>query len=350
MGCKNLPGYRDMLTLVPPATPKTKRMIERGRGLQEQAYYEAFATTRQYRLPDVRDLPAQPQGAALPMHRPPVAYTDSTYFIHRRYEDTALVIFRQNQKKKGETVDDHYVARPQFSPTRQQSAELSKHPLRVFLHGGMAGSTFYDDLHILDLDKNTWVGVKKKRTFPSARAAHAAMAWTRIELQGPPPACRLDFALCVVELRVPRKGAPTQGTGELTQASGHAREVLERELKPGSASSRDSWTDVNASEAFFPIETADGATQDKSKAEETTTAQSTHKGENAEEVYLIVGAIFPMGFYLACRLKRQPNGGCIFTCENLGFCLGVLLCLFLLSWMISGKREAQTRYKDGARY
>ncbi|KAK7505043.1 hypothetical protein BaRGS_00003613 [Batillaria attramentaria] len=165
---------------------------------------------------------------------------------------------------------------------------------RVFLHGGMAGSTFYDDLHILDLDKNTWVGVKKKRTFPSARAAHGmtacgtdvyvfggmnregalddlykldttAMAWTRIELQGPPPACRLDFALCVVELRVPRKGAPTQGTGELTQASGHAREVLE------------------PSEAFFPIETADGATQDKSKAEETTTAQSTHKGENAEE-------------------------------------------------------------------
>ena len=47
---------------------------------------------------------------------------------------------------------------------------------KVFLHGGMAGSTFYDDLHVLDLDKNTWVSVKKKRTFPCARAAHGMMA------------------------------------------------------------------------------------------------------------------------------------------------------------------------------
>lgn len=46
---------------------------------------------------------------------------------------------------------------------------------RVFLHGGMAGSTFYDDLHILDLEKNAWINVKKKKMFPSARAAHGAV-------------------------------------------------------------------------------------------------------------------------------------------------------------------------------
>ena len=71
------------------------------------------------------------------------------------------------------------------------------------------------------------------------------MTWSRVELQGPPPACRLDLAVCVVELRVPRHGLLDQGSGDLSSTSGHAKEVLERELKPGSASSRDSWTDVN---------------------------------------------------------------------------------------------------------
>ena len=71
------------------------------------------------------------------------------------------------------------------------------------------------------------------------------MTWSRVELQGPPPACRLDLAVCVVELRVPRHGLLDQGSGDLSSTSGHAKEVLERELKPGSASSRDSWTDVS---------------------------------------------------------------------------------------------------------
>ena len=38
---------------------------------------------------------------------------------------------------------------------------------------------------------------------------------------------------------------PQPSPADLAAASGHAREVMERELKPGSASSRDSWTDVN---------------------------------------------------------------------------------------------------------
>ena len=66
-----------------------------------------------------------------------------------------------------------------------------------------------------------------------------------MELQGPPPASRLDLAVCVVPLRVPRGSPQAPGSADLASTSGHAKEVLERELKPGSASSRDSWTDVN---------------------------------------------------------------------------------------------------------
>lgn len=43
---------------------------------------------------------------------------------------------------------------------------------KLYVHGGMAGSTFYDDLHLLDLQKRTWRNVKQKKGHPSSRAAH----------------------------------------------------------------------------------------------------------------------------------------------------------------------------------
>jgi len=46
---------------------------------------------------------------------------------------------------------------------------------RMFLHGGMSGSTFYDDLHILDLSRGAcgaWVSLRQKKGQPSARAGH----------------------------------------------------------------------------------------------------------------------------------------------------------------------------------
>jgi Rab9 effector protein with kelch motifs len=45
---------------------------------------------------------------------------------------------------------------------------------RVFLHGGMAGPSFFDDLHILDLAKSSWFHAKIKSVKPSARAAHGS--------------------------------------------------------------------------------------------------------------------------------------------------------------------------------
>lgn len=45
----------------------------------------------------------------------------------------------------------------------------------VFLHGGMSGSNFFDDLHGLDLDKKTWFHAKVKSPIkPPARAAHGS--------------------------------------------------------------------------------------------------------------------------------------------------------------------------------
>jgi len=44
---------------------------------------------------------------------------------------------------------------------------------RLYLHGGMSGSSFFDDLHVLDLDRNSWSCVKVKSSVkPSKRAAH----------------------------------------------------------------------------------------------------------------------------------------------------------------------------------
>ena len=43
---------------------------------------------------------------------------------------------------------------------------------KILVHGGMSGSTFYDDLLVLDLGKSSWTSVKQKKVHPSARAAH----------------------------------------------------------------------------------------------------------------------------------------------------------------------------------
>ena len=47
---------------------------------------------------------------------------------------------------------------------------------KVYIHGGMSGPNFYNDLHVLNLDKLTWSDVKRKKIFPSARAGHSGVA------------------------------------------------------------------------------------------------------------------------------------------------------------------------------
>ena len=36
---------------------------------------------------------------------------------------------------------------------------------KIYVHGGMSGNTFYDDLHMLDLTTNTWTFIKKKKVY-----------------------------------------------------------------------------------------------------------------------------------------------------------------------------------------
>ncbi|XP_014668300.1 PREDICTED: rab9 effector protein with kelch motifs-like [Priapulus caudatus] len=103
---------------------------------------------------------------------------------------------------------------------------------RVFIHGGMGGVTFYNDLHVLDLDLLAWTKVKAGKHQPGPRAGHQAavygkkiyvfggmccscqalddlyildtdvMQWTKVELNGPPPAPRLDFTMAIVMLKL----------------------------------------------------------------------------------------------------------------------------------------------------
>ncbi|KAL5012726.1 hypothetical protein ScPMuIL_011277 [Solemya velum] len=129
---------------------------------------------------------------------------------------------------------------------------------KIYLHGGMAGQTFYDDLHLLDLDKSLWVHVKRKKVYPSARAGHGAcsvgdslyifggmnrdgaladmykldtvlMSWSQVELQGPPPACRLDFGMCVVQLERPTEGPVGVDTALATK---YVQDILEPGTSP----------------------------------------------------------------------------------------------------------------------
>ena len=67
------------------------------------------------------------------------------------------------------------------------------------------------------------------------------LTWTKLDIQGPPPPCRLDFGMCVIQLR---RSLPTESTSEVVSATKQAQDTLEREMaKPGSASSRSSCPD-----------------------------------------------------------------------------------------------------------
>lgn len=47
---------------------------------------------------------------------------------------------------------------------------------KIYVHGGMSGTHFYDDLHVLDLEKKSWSVMKQKKgSMPCARAAHGGV-------------------------------------------------------------------------------------------------------------------------------------------------------------------------------
>uniref|UniRef100_A0A0B7A8P7 Rab9 effector protein with kelch motifs n=2 Tax=Arion vulgaris TaxID=1028688 RepID=A0A0B7A8P7_9EUPU len=163
---------------------------------------------------------------------------------------------------------------PLNSPKPRHGHLMVSYNNRIFLHGGVSGSTFYDDLFILDPDRNSWASIKKKKTAPSPRAAHGGIisnkdifmfggmnksgalnegykfntemnTWSKLELEGPPPSNRLDFAICTIPLRVPVSSLKLsqKSQTDLTALSTKALHVLDPELKPDCTSSGDSTSD-----------------------------------------------------------------------------------------------------------
>ncbi|XP_078606510.1 uncharacterized protein LOC144879132 [Branchiostoma floridae x Branchiostoma japonicum] len=102
---------------------------------------------------------------------------------------------------------------------------------KLYVHGGMSGVTFYDDLYVLNMDTKKWKRLKPKGLVPTARAAHTAvvhgslvyvfggmnqdgaldtlhvlntetLTWSELRPEGPPPGPRLDHGACIIHLSV----------------------------------------------------------------------------------------------------------------------------------------------------
>ncbi|XP_025022115.1 rab9 effector protein with kelch motifs isoform X1 [Python bivittatus] len=98
---------------------------------------------------------------------------------------------------------------------------------RLFVHGGLAGDTFYDDLFSIDIKDLRWEMLSTSGSIPGGRAAHSAVAfqghiyifggmdstgelntmykyhiekanWTRLEFNAPLPLGRLDHSMCII--------------------------------------------------------------------------------------------------------------------------------------------------------
>ncbi|XP_056394469.1 rab9 effector protein with kelch motifs isoform X2 [Hyla sarda] len=102
---------------------------------------------------------------------------------------------------------------------------------KLFIHGGMAGSSFFTDMFYIDTDTMKWVQVKTKGDLPPACAAHSAVSWkkfiyifggvtetgplstmyrfdteeqiwAKMKFDSPSPLPRLDHSMCVVPWKI----------------------------------------------------------------------------------------------------------------------------------------------------
>ncbi|XP_029470342.1 rab9 effector protein with kelch motifs isoform X2 [Rhinatrema bivittatum] len=102
---------------------------------------------------------------------------------------------------------------------------------KLFIHGGLAGEKFYNDMFCLDINDMKWEKLKVKGDVPSGCAAHSAVAfgkhiyifggmdisgalntmhkydiekqsWTQLKYDSPLPPARLDHSMCIIPWRV----------------------------------------------------------------------------------------------------------------------------------------------------
>uniref|UniRef100_A0A8C5QPX4 Rab9 effector protein with kelch motifs n=1 Tax=Leptobrachium leishanense TaxID=445787 RepID=A0A8C5QPX4_9ANUR len=102
---------------------------------------------------------------------------------------------------------------------------------KLFIHGGMAGSTMLDDIFCIDTDTMKWEHVKVKGDVPPCSAAHSSVAWksfiyifggmtefgavddmyrfdtetyiwTKLKFDSPCPSARLDHSMCLLPWKI----------------------------------------------------------------------------------------------------------------------------------------------------
>ncbi|NXL88908.1 RABEK protein, partial [Alectura lathami] len=121
---------------------------------------------------------------------------------------------------------------------------------KLFIHGGLAGDTFYSDLFCIDTSDMRWVKIPATGDVPGGRASHssavfkdhiyifggigpegaldttykyhiAEQQWTLLQFDSPLPAGRLDHAMCVIPWRTADAGAATwEDKAEPTASAG----------------------------------------------------------------------------------------------------------------------------------
>ncbi|KAF1426333.1 hypothetical protein FQV22_0005640, partial [Spheniscus magellanicus] len=112
---------------------------------------------------------------------------------------------------------------------------------KLFVHGGLAGDIFYNDLFCIDINDMRWVKIPATGDVPGGRASHSSAVfkdhlyifggigpegtldttykyhtekqqWTLLQFDSPLPAGRLDHAMCVV----PWRAGKSRDTGAVT--------------------------------------------------------------------------------------------------------------------------------------
>ncbi|XP_063963718.1 rab9 effector protein with kelch motifs-like [Lytechinus pictus] len=135
---------------------------------------------------------------------------------------------------------------------------------KIYLHGGMSGTSLFDDVYEYSIDTGVWKIVKSKGDIPSGRAAHGCVShgnkilifggmttggasdetymfdtrksrWLKLKPDGPPPAPRLDHAMCLVTLPCPAQ--ITQSTSNRQNGAEGAAASGSREPSAGDPSS-----------------------------------------------------------------------------------------------------------------
>ncbi|NXP09808.1 RABEK protein, partial [Thinocorus orbignyianus] len=125
-------------------------------------------------------------------------------------------------------------------PSPRQGHAVAAVGTKLFIHGGLAGDTFFSDLFCIDTEDMRWVQIAATGDVPGGRASHSSAVfkdqlyifggigaegtldttyqydtekqqWTLLRFEPPLPPGRLDHAMCVIPWQ-----AGTSGDGAVT--------------------------------------------------------------------------------------------------------------------------------------